>query len=201
MKLIDSVDLLELPVESILIKELPHEVFHLNTPCHMSKIKGDCMMKENKDSKTALPFPSNDFPNRQLRKPEAINGAPQKSVSAKKVFEVTKSVSFDMTVKKVTIPPLKWEKLNLNSSDENIKLKSAGSTNGISHESVCEEKDNVQPVAMDFADDCEQFGLSDSEVDTLLKDVDEKEKLQLSSTQSDIKEKNGVERSDGGKSS
>jgi len=200
MKSIDPVDLIDLPVESILIKELSHEVSHLNTSQHMSKIKGDRMMKENKDSKTALPFPSNDFPNRQLRKPEAINGASQKSVSAKKVFEVTKSVSFDMTVKKVTIP-LKWEKLNLNSSDENIELKSVGSTNGISHESVCEEKDNVQPAAMDFVDDCEQFGLSDTEVDKLLNDVDEKEKRQPSSTQSDTKEKNGVERSDRGKSS
>lgn len=197
MKSIDTVDLIELPIESILIKELPHEVPHLNTSHHMSKIKGDRMMKENKDSKT---FPSNDFPNRQLRKPEAINGASQKSVPAKKVFEVAKSVSFDMTVKKVTIP-LKWEKRNLNSSEENIELKSVGSTNGISHESVCEEKDKVQPVAMDFVDDCEQFGLSDSEVDELLKDVDEKEKLEPSSTRSDIKEKNGVERSDSGKSS
>lgn len=200
MKSIDSVDLIELPVENILIKELPHEVSHLNTSHHMLKIKGDCMMKENKDSNTALPFPSNDFPNRQLRKSEVINGAAQKSVPAKKVFEVTKSVSFDMTVKKVTIP-LKWEKLNLNSSDENIELKSVGTTNGISHELVCEEKDNARSVTMDFVDNSEQFGLSDSEVDELLKDVDEKEKRESSSTQSDIKEKNGVERSDSGKSS
>jgi hypothetical protein len=200
MKSIDSVDLIELPVENILIKELPHEVSHLNTSHHMLKIKGDCMMKENKDSNTTLPFPSNDFPNRQLRKSEAVNGATQKSVPGKKVFEVTKSVSFDMTVKKVTIP-LKWEKLNLNSSDENIELKSVGTTNGISHESACEEKDTAQSVTMDFVDDCEQFGLSDSEVDKLLKDVDEKEKRESSSTQSDIKEKNGVERSDSGKSS
>lgn len=200
MKAIDTVDLIELPVESILIKELPHAVSHLNASHQMSKIKVDRTMKENKDSKTAVAFPSNDFPNKQLRKPEIMNGASQKSVPAKKVFEVSKSVSFDMTVKKVTIP-LKWEKRNLNSSDENVELKSVESRNGISHESVCEEKDNAQTVAMDFADDCEQFGLSDTEVDKLLKDVDEKEKLESSVTQSDIKEKNGVEHSESGKSS
>jgi hypothetical protein len=157
------------------------------------------MMKENKDSKAAVPFPSKDFPNKQLRKLEAVNGASQKSVPAKKVFEGSKSVSFDMTVKKVTIP-LKWEKRNLNSSDENVELKSIGSRNGISHESVCEEKDNAQTGAMDFVDDCEQFSLSDSEVDKLLEDVDEKDKLESSITQSDIKEKNGVEHAESGKS-
>jgi hypothetical protein len=200
MKSIDSVDLIDSPVESSLIKELPHEVSHVNNCQPMSKIKGDSMMKETKDSKTALPFPSNDYPNRQIRKAEALNGASQKSVPVKKVFEATKSVSFDMTVKKVTIP-LKWEKRSLNSSDESIELKSVGSTNGISHESECEEKDSVQSVASDFVDDCEQFGLSDSEVDKLLKDVDKNEKLEPSSTRPDIKQKNGVESSDSGKSS
>lgn len=156
------------------------------------------MMKETKDGKTAHPFASNDYSNRQIRKPETVNGASQKSVPVKKVIEVTKSVPFDMTVKKVTIP-LQWEKRSLNSSEENIEVKSVASTNGISHESVCEEKDNVQAVGMDFVDDCEQFGLSDSEVDKLLKDVDEKEKLEPSSTQSDLKEKNGTECSNSGK--
>jgi hypothetical protein len=206
MKLITPVDLIESTVQSILIKELPLEVPQLNSSEHVSKI-GDRMMKETKRGESAVALPSNDYPNGEIKKPETLNGASQKSSPLKRIFEVSKSVSFDMTVKKVTIP-LQWEKLGLN-SEENAELKSIGSTNGTPHESVCDEKNNVEAskdksqrtsmesVGLDFVDDSEQFGLSDSEVDKLLKDVDDKENPE-SSNESDRK-KNGTEHSDNGK--
>jgi hypothetical protein len=212
MKFITSVDLIDPAVESILIKELPHEVPQLNTSQHVAKIKGgNRMMKETKGGESAVALPSNDYPNGQIKKTETLNGVSQKSSPIKKIFEVTKSMSFDMTVKKVTIPP-QWEKLSLNSSEENTELKSIGSTNGIPHEeSGCDEKNNVQvpedevqrtsreSVGLDFVEDSEQFGLSESEVDKLLADVDDKEKPE-SSIDSIIREKNGIEHSDNGKS-
>lgn len=209
MKLITFADLIESTVQSILMKELPREVPQLSSSEYVSEVKGaDRMMKDTKCGESAVVLPSNDYPNGQIKKPETLNGASQKSSPIKRIFEVSKSVSFDMTVKKVTIPH-RWEKLGLN-SEENTELKSLGSTNGTAHESVCEEGKNVEAskdepqrtsteaVGLDFVDDSEQFGLSDSEVDKLLEDVDEKEKPD-SSNGSDIRKKNGIEHSDNGK--
>jgi hypothetical protein len=212
MKLTTSVDLIEPVVECIFIEELPH-VPQLNTYKLQSKINGGSrMMKETKGGESALALPSNDHLNGQIKKPETLNGAPQMSSPIKKIYEVSKSMSFDMTVKKVTIPP-QWEKLSLNSSEEHAELKSVVSTNGISHESVCDEKnvqvseyDEVQKtsresVGFDFVEDSEQFGLSDSEVNKLLEDVDDKENPESSRTESDVREKRGIEHSNSGKSS
>lgn len=209
MKLIICVDLIESAVQSILMKELPREVPKLSSSEHVSEVKGGGrMMKDTKCGESAVALPSNDYPNGQIKKPETLNGASQKSSPIKRIFEVSKSVSFDMTVKKVTIPH-QWEKLGLN-SEENPELKSIGSTNGTPHESVCEEKKNVETskdepqrtsteaAGLDFVDDSEQFGLSDSEVDKLLEDVDDKEKRETSN-ESDLRKKNGIEHSDSGK--
>lgn len=208
-----GVDLIEPLVERIFIKELPHEVPHLNTYQLLSKIGGGTrMMKETKGGESALALPSNEYPNGQIKKPETLNGASQTSSPIKKIYEVSKSMSFDMTVKKVTIP-LKWEKLSINASEEHTELQSTVSSNGVSHESVRDVKNTVhvteedgvqrtkrQSVSLDFVEDSEQFGLSDSEVNKLLEDVDDKENPGSSSTESAVRGKRGIERSDSGKS-
>jgi hypothetical protein len=209
MKLV-TVDLIESVEECISIKERPHEVSQLNTNQLLSEINGgSSMMKETKGGESALSLPSNDYPNGQIKKPETLNGAPQTSSPVKRIFEVSKSMSFDMTVKKVTIPP-QWEKLSLNSSEEHNESKTVVSTNGISHESVCDEKNTAQApedepqrtgresVGMDFIDDSEQFGLSDSEVNKLLQDVDGSENAE-SSTEPGVRKGHGTEHSDIGK--
>jgi hypothetical protein len=209
MKLATCIDSIQSSVQSILIKELPREVPQLKESEQKLEVEsGDRMMKETKCGKSTIALPSNDYPNGQIKKPETLNGTLQKSSPIKRIFEVSKSVSFDMTVKKVTIPH-QWEKRGLN-PEENTELKSIGSTNGTPQESVCDENDtaleeskgkvqrtNIESVGLDFVDDSEQFGLSDSEVDKLLKDVD-KEKPE-SSKDTDVRKKNGIEHSDSGK--
>jgi hypothetical protein len=209
MKLATCVDLIQSSVQNFLIEELPREVPGSEEESEVES--GVRMMKDNKCGKTSVTSPSNEYPNGQIKRPETLNGASQKSSPIKRIFEAGKSVSFDMTVKKVTIPQ-QWEKLGLN-SDENTELKSIGSTNGSSHESECGDKDDaveasrgkvhrtsVDSVGMDFVEDSEQFGLSDSEVDKLLKDVD-KEKSEASKKKdcSDVRNRNGIEHSDRGK--
>jgi hypothetical protein len=209
MKLATYVDSVQSSVQRILIKELPREVPRLIESEQESEVEGTVrMMKESKCGKGAVTLPSNEYPNGQIKKPETLNGTLQKSSPIKRIFEVSKSVSFDMTVKKVTIPH-KWEKLGLN-SEENAELKSTGSMNGTAQVVVCDEgetavepskgrvqRTNIEPVSLDFVDDSEQFGLSDFEVDKLLKDVD-KEKPE-SSKDTDMRQKNGIEHSDSGK--
>ncbi|XP_021929406.1 uncharacterized protein LOC110834501 isoform X3 [Zootermopsis nevadensis] len=209
MQLITAVDVIEPVVEGVFIKDLPQQVPQLST--HQLQSKIDCsnrMVKETKGGECAPALPSNDHPNRHIKKPETLNGAPQTSSPIKKIFEMSKSMSFDMTVKKVTIPP-QWEKLSLNSTEEHTELTSTVSTNGISHELVCDEKNTAQvpedgevqrtsreSVGLDFVEDGEQFGLSDSEVNKLLEDVDDKENPETSNTESGVREKSRIEHSD-----
>lgn len=206
MKVLNIPQLTESKVETIFANKHSYEVSTLITLENLSKIDAtNGKMKESKDVENSTSLSPSAYTNGQI---ETLNGASPKSTQ-NILDDVNKSpFPNDVTVKKVTIPP-EWKKLNSSSSDESAvlsqegaeKLNSSGEniTNGISNEKksdfLPEEEFEKNSIGFDFADDNEKFGLSEAEVDKLLKDVEEKDKTDvLESTNPDDQKENGIDK-------
>ncbi|PSN30255.1 hypothetical protein C0J52_24070 [Blattella germanica] len=183
MELIDS------KVDRIFARELPHEVGTLITSEDPSKNSvSDCMMKESKGDEDKATLPSSELSNGQIKQTETLNGVLPKECPNSKV-------PLEMSESKLSVP-LEFS-YSFSSSDENLSINKDLAENGIPIESSFDTEGNYvfsedRTNSVFEFEDSEKFGLSDSEVDKLLKDVDGKEKSDSSKrTKTNEEKENG----------